>query len=188
MPDRNQIYKNAFKEEGIITIVDGKKPELMVLGDSHGVMWANLLNEISDSLKISRSFYTANGSRPFFNIKNIDQQKGNKVYTQKEKCEYAKSVVKNIEKWKPKIFLIVCRWSNFNDEAKSELSDLLEYLNSKSIKVIMFNQPPVLEFLGDNNASQYLTFLGINPVNGYNYIKTTNNEKQLRLETVTLKI
>lgn len=176
MPDKKEIYKNAFKEEGIITTVDGKKPELMLLGDSHGVMWANLLNEVCDSLKISRSFYTSNASRPFFNIKNIDKQKGNVFYTQKQRIEYAKSVVENIEKWKPKVFIIACKWDIVSEQEKEDLLDLLDYLKSKSIKVILFNQPPILEFMVDNNASQYFTFLGIDPVKGFNYIKTTNNE------------
>ena len=176
MPNRNQIYKKAFKEEGIITMVDQKKPELMLFGDSHGVMWARLLDEICDSLKISRSFYTSNASKPFFDIKNIKIQKGNYHFTQDERCEYAKSVVKNIEKWKPKIFLIACRYDEFNQEDKEKLNDLLDYLNSKSIKVILFNQPPMIDFIGGNNASQYFTFLGINPVKGFNYLKITNNE------------
>ncbi|UPT70105.1 MAG: acyltransferase [Flavobacterium sp. JAD_PAG50586_2] len=177
LPERKQIYKNAFKEQGIITIVGGKKPNLILLGDSHGVMWANLLNEVCDSLKISRSFYTSNASSPFFNIQNIDAQKGNEYYTQKQRVDYAKSVVKNIEIWKPEIFVIACRWDKITDDEKRELLDLLHYLNSKSIKVILFNQPPVLEFMVDYNASQYFTFLGLNPVKGFNYLKIANNEK-----------
>lgn len=174
IPERKEIYKNAFKEEGITTIVDGRPPKLMLLGDSYGVMWANLVNEICDSLKISRSFYTSNGVKPYFNIKNIDNQKGNKFYSRKERIDYARSVVKNIEKWKPEILIIACKWSNSGD--KEELLNLLNYLTSKSIKIVIFNQPPKLEFIGDNNASQYFTYLGINPVKGFHYINTPNNE------------
>jgi peptidoglycan/LPS O-acetylase OafA/YrhL len=177
MPNKKEIYNNAFKEEGIITMVDGRLPELMVLGDSHGVMWAHLLNEICDSLKTSRSFYTSNGSSPFFNFKNLDEQKGNLYYSPKERTEYAKSIIENIEKWNPKVLLIACAWEGLTNENKIEFTDLLDYLNSKPIKVILFNQPPILEFIGNNNASQYFTFLGINPVKGLNYLETTNNEK-----------
>ncbi|HEY6141993.1 MAG TPA: acyltransferase family protein [Flavobacterium sp.] len=177
LPNKNPIHKNAFKEKGIITMVDDRNPKLILLGDSHGVMWANLLNEVCDSLKISRSFYTSNASNPFFNIKNLEAQEGNEYYNPKERIDYAKSIVQNIKKWKPEILVIACRWDGITDNKKREFLDLLHYLHSNEIKVILFNQPPVLEFMVDNNASQYFTFLGINPVKGYNYLKNTNNEK-----------
>jgi peptidoglycan/LPS O-acetylase OafA/YrhL len=175
LPKRKQIYKNAFKQEGIITIENGVNPKLILFGDSHGVMWANVINEICDSLKISRSFYTSTAIKPFFNLQNLDKQEGNKFYTQKERIDYAKSVVKNIKKWKPEIIVIACRWDG--NKCQKQLSIFLNYLKSKSIKVIIFNQPPVLEFMVNNSASQYFTFLGLNPVKGFNYIKITNNEK-----------
>jgi peptidoglycan/LPS O-acetylase OafA/YrhL len=173
------IYKDAFKKEGIITIVDGRQPELMLIGDSHGVMWANLLDKICDSLKISRSFYASSGWTPFFNMKNLDIQEGNPFYTQKERIDYAKSVFRNIEKWNPKFIVIACKWENLitDEKTKEQMLDLLDYLNSKSIKVILFNQPPVIKIIDDNNASQYFTFLGLEPVNGFNYLKIENNEK-----------
>jgi peptidoglycan/LPS O-acetylase OafA/YrhL len=176
MPDQKLIYKNAFKEDGITTITNGKKPELMLLGDSHGVMWAKVLNEICDSLKISRSFYTANGTKPFFNLKDIDSQQGNEYFNPKERSEYAKSVIENIETWKPKVIIIACRWDTITKEEKEACSNLLEYLNSKSVRVILIGQPPMLEFVAENNASQYFTFLGINPKTGFNYLKNTVNE------------
>jgi peptidoglycan/LPS O-acetylase OafA/YrhL len=177
MPNQKAVYKNAFKKNGIITVVDGRKPELMLFGDSHGVMWANVLNEVCDNLKISRSFYTANGTKPFFNIKDIDKQTSNEYFNAKERVEYAKSVLKNIETWKPKVIIIACRWDTITDDEKAEFLNFLNYLNSKSIKVILFSQPPMLEFVAENNASQYFSFLGIEPEKGLYYLATTNNEK-----------
>ena len=172
LPKRLSKYTNAYKEDGIKTIVKSKAPELILFGDSHGAMWGKLINEICDSLTISRSFYTSNAVSPFFNIKNINEQKGNKYYSKEEKINYAKSLIRNIERWNPKIFIIACRWGIRT--YKEDLLNLLDYLKSKSIKVIIFNQPPRLNFIGDNNASQYFTYLGVNPIKGLQFIKTSN--------------
>ncbi len=179
IPEQKPIYKHAYQKEGITTIINGKHPELMVLGDSHGVMWANILNEVCDSLKISRSFYTANGTKPFFDIKNINSQPANDYFNQEERTAYAKSVIKNIDAWKPAVIIIACRWDNITPDEKAQFLNLLDYLNSKPVKVILFCQPPKLEFVAENNAGQYFSFLNINPVRGFRYLESTPNEKTI---------
>lgn len=173
LPKRLPKHATAYKKDGIKTIVDSKLPELILFGDSHGVMWGKIINEICDSLIISRTYYTSNAVDPFFNIKNINDQIKNNYYTKEEKINYAKSLIKNIERWNPKIFIIACKWEDYRN--KKELFDLLDYLKSKSINVIIFDQPPSLKFIGDNNASQYLTYLGFNPINKLQFIKSTKN-------------
>ena len=175
IPKKVSNFKNEFRNSGILKIRNNKNPELILLGDSHGVMWAKLLEEITDSLKISSSFYTSNGTNPLFNFKNINDQEGNSFYSKKERIEYAKSIINNIEKWNPKILMISCRWDGVKDKYREYLIDLLNYLNTKSIKVIILNQPPKLDFMIDNNAAQYLTYLKINPVTGLNSMKITDN-------------
>ncbi|MBI3517777.1 MAG: acyltransferase [Bacteroidetes bacterium] len=53
MPIRPENFSEAYKNEGIITRVNNKEPELILFGDSHGVMWAycsskNKLRKIID--------------------------------------------------------------------------------------------------------------------------------------------
>ena len=174
LPKRQSKHANAYKEGGIKTIIKSKVPELILFGDSHGVMWGKLINDICDSLAISRSCYTSNAVNPFFNLKNINEQEENNYYSKEEKNNYAKSLIQKIEKWKPKIFIIACMWENYAN--KEDLLNLLDYLKSKSIKVIIFNQPPRLDFIGDNNASQYFTYLGFHPTKDLQLIKTPNNK------------
>ncbi len=82
----------------------------MLLGDSHGAMWAKLLNEISDELNVTISCYTSNGNRPFFNINDLNSQDKTKSFSKVQRTEYAKSIVENIEKWSPEVVIIVTRW------------------------------------------------------------------------------
>ena len=181
-PNRLAQFSDAYKNEGIITKINNKSPEIMLLGDSHGVMWAKLFDEISDELQLSRTIYTSNASKPFFNIDSLETQKENRYYTKVQRVGYAKSIIKNIEVWKPKLFVIACRWEGLNDKDKESLNQLLLFLERKNIKVLLLTQPPRFSFMENKNACQYLTYLEINSVSGFNLINksekdntTTNN-------------
>jgi peptidoglycan/LPS O-acetylase OafA/YrhL len=168
--DRLQKFDDAYKKEGIITNKENGTPKIMLIGDSHGVMWAKLLNEISENLGVTLSCYTSNGSNPFFNIGNITSQNENKYYTQIQRIDYAKSIIINIEKWKPKLVILVCRWS-----MEDEHNALISYLEKRNINVLLFTQPPVLNFMENKNAAQYFTYLGLKPIFGYNLIEVNNS-------------
>jgi peptidoglycan/LPS O-acetylase OafA/YrhL len=155
-------FDNAYKEEGITHRIENKNPELLLIGDSHGFVFARLLDEISTELKVSNSFYTFIGAKPFFNIKEIDLQESNSFFTVKQKQEYAQSILSNINKWLPKVVIICCRWENITEKEKMYFQQLLELLEDKKIKVLLFTQPPLLDF-GNKNVRQYITYLGISP-------------------------
>ena len=171
-PLRLPQFSDSYKKEGIITNKKNGTPKIILLGDSHGVMWAKLLNEISDELSVTLSCYTSNASNPFFNIENINSQDGNKYYTKNERIDYAKSIIENIEKWKPEIVVLACRWDHLNE--KKQINELLLFLEKRNIKVLLFTQPPILNFMKNKNANQYFTYLGLNPIEGYNVVEVSN--------------
>lgn len=174
-PIRHPEFTDAYKKEGIITNKKNGTPKIILIGDSHGVMWGKLLDEISDELNVTLSCYTSNASKPFFNMDNINLQDENKYYTKNQRIEYAKSIVRNIEKWKPKVVVLACRWDNLDEKTKKQLDDLLFYIEKRNVHVLLFTQPPVLNFMGDKNAGQYFTYLGIQPNNGYNFLEMNNS-------------
>ena len=174
IPSRLQIYQDSYKEEGIITNRKSGSPKIILIGDSHGVMWAKLLNEISDELNVSLSCYTSNASNPFFNIEDINSQDENNYYTKFQRVKYAKSIIENINNWKPKLVVLACRWEKFNEINKKQFNEFLSFLKTRNINVLLLNQPPVLNFMPDKNSAQYFTYLGLNPADGYNLVKTEN--------------
>lgn len=171
-PLRLSQFGDAYKKEGIITNKKNGTPKIILIGDSHGVMWAKLLNEISDDLNVTLSCYTSNASKPFFNIQNVNSQDANKFYTRTQRIEYAKSITENIEKWKPKIIVLACRWDELVE--KKQFNDLLLFLEKTNSKVLLFTQPPVLNFMENKNSNQYFTYLGLNPIKGYNSVEVSN--------------
>jgi len=176
LPTRLAENKDAYKKQGIVQIIDNKNPEIIILGDSHGVVWVNTLLDAIKELEVSSSVYTTNGSKPFINIKNLDDQIGNSFFTKQERIDFAKSIVKNIDTWKVKLVIMSCRWENLSPENKVEFESLIAYLRNRNIKLLAINQPPLLSFMGNNNASQFISYLKINPVKGYNTILVNEDE------------
>lgn len=175
IPKRKQKCNDAYKKEGIIGNEKKGTPKIMLIGDSHGVMWAKLLNEISEDINVSISCYTANGCNPFFNLENINSQSKNELYTKTQRIDYAKSIIKNIEKWKPKLIVLSCCWISQNEETTKYFNELLLYLKKNNIKILLLTQPPVLNFMENKNADQYFTYLKICPKKGYNLIDVVNS-------------
>ena len=176
MPNRPEKFSEAYKNEGLITRVNSKKPELILFGDSHGVMWAKLMDDVSDELELSRTFYTSTASKPFFNLQNINQQPENNCFSSIQRVDYAKSFINNLKEWKPKMVIMACRWEGLIEDDKLNLNNLLLFLGKQNIKVLLLNQPPRLTFMANKNAGQYFTYLGIKPVSGFNYVDLYNNE------------
>lgn len=174
-PMRLSEFTDAYKKEGIITNKKNGTPKIILIGDSHGVMWGKLLDEISDELNVTLSCYTSNASKPFFNMDKINLQDKNKYFTKIQRIEYAKSIVGNIEKWKPKVVVLACRWDCSGEKTKQQLDELLFYLEKRKVHLLLFTQPPVLNFMEDKNAGQYFTYLGIQPNNGYNFLEINNS-------------
>ena len=67
---------------------------------------------------------------------------------------------------------MACRWEYLNK--KKQFNDLLFFLEKRNIKALLFTQPPVLNFMEDKNASQYFTYLGLHPKDGFNLIEVNN--------------
>ncbi|GEP51444.1 hypothetical protein FNO01nite_21160 [Flavobacterium noncentrifugens] len=174
--NRSSADNDAFKKQGILKRINDKNPEILVLGDSHGAMWAKTLEEACGELKISSSVYTTNASKPFFNLHDLDDQASNEFFTKKERIDFAKSIVSNIHKWKIKMVVISCRWEALSDDNRSEFENLMVYLKDKNIKMLVINQPPRISIVNNLNVSQYVSYLKIDPKNGFHTISLSQDK------------
>lgn len=166
-PERDSTFARSFSKNGILISENSANPEIMVLGDSHGAMWAKVIDEIGSNVEVSRSFYTSVGNQPFFKLPLESKQKRTKGFNSGERDLYAKSFVENLNKWSPSILIISCRWTAINDENSENLEELIKLTLMKKVNVILINQPPYIDKIGNNNSAQYLSYLGYKP-NGQN--------------------
>lgn len=182
-PDRLDRFSHAYKENGIVLHEELGTPKTMLIGDSHGVMWAKMLDEICQKNGSALSVYTSNGSDPFFDVQKVNDQSENKYFSQAQRVQYAQSILRNIDKWQPKVIVLVCRWSN-NYYPSHQFLSMME---KKNIKVLIFTQPPIINYMVNKNASQYLTYLGFSPNQQFHEIELDNrnvkkgNEKILSI-------
>lgn len=170
----DRINANAYASGGIKKLYGRKTPDIVVFGDSHSLMWAKILDEIAKELSTSISFYSADGTPTFFSIPPVQEAKGTQFFSANEKYLFDNARLKSLAEWKPKVVVIVSSWGGQN---KKNMSDLIRYIGSIGSKVLLIEQPPVL-FFGDKNAPQYLSYLGMSPINGSKqYIDHVNSAR-----------
>ena len=179
-PDRPVEFREAYKTSGITSgdHTNGS-PRMMLFGDSHGGMWAKLIEDISKDLNRSLSIYTSNGTKPFFHLDEIESQTAINGFTKKERTEYAKSVLSLIDHSDLEMVVIACRWETMSSLDWVRFDDLLKLLESQEIEVLVINQPPVLDFIVNQSANQYFSYLGFAPKRGFNVAKVMNPEPVL---------
>ena len=56
VPNRNSIEKNIYSSGGIFRKYGGPKPEVMVLGDSHALMWSPVIDDVAKYLRLFAQF------------------------------------------------------------------------------------------------------------------------------------
>jgi hypothetical protein len=155
----NSVDYYAFAKGGVIKAYNTDTPEVVILGDSHALMWTSVLDEIFQELGVTASFYAANATRPFFDIP-IEKTRGNEYFSRDEKYIFDRARYDNLEKWKPKLVIVVARWSAVKDF--QETKDLIHHLREIGASIVLIEQPPEL-FFGDRDTPQYLSHLGFSP-------------------------
>jgi peptidoglycan/LPS O-acetylase OafA/YrhL len=170
-PKPEFIQADLYEKGGSLRMYGGKTPEVIVFGDSHALMWAPVLNDIFKELKVSVSFYAANGTPTFFNIP-VSRKKNTQFFSTDEKFIFDKKRLYFLHKWKPKLVIIAARWSEYSVE---DARDLMGEINKVGAHVLLLEDPPVLYF-GDKNTPQYLSYLNIKP-NNKQYVRVSNIDK-----------
>jgi hypothetical protein len=160
IPRREPGYENAFKNGGIIKNFGASAdPQVVVLGDSHAGMWAGTIEDICKELKLTVSFYSSAGVSPFINLPLVKGPSRSEHFTEEQMYEFDQARLNFIQKWKPQLVILICRWANYKME---DTTALLEFLAKNTKNILLIGSPPTLK-IGDLNASQYLCFRRVWP-------------------------
>ena len=151
--------EEAFANEGIVNDYGSTNPEIMILGDSHGLMWAGVIDEIAAELQTSICHFSMAGVTPFIEFPIAqDQQLHISADT---KYRFDVSRVRLITEWRP-LIILVTRWSDLRPENIAAARSFLNWLGDQGLSVILLGQPPELYF-GDKNAPEYFAYLNLIP-------------------------
>ena len=156
---KREASRDAYKKGGIIVGESSSSPRIVVLGDSHGVMWSDAIRSVATKLKIKTSFISMNAESPFCNLP-LSIGQGGRYLTPEEKFAYDESRIDLIQEWNPDLVILCCRWSVVRE---AETEALLEFLDEHSARVLLMEQPPELREIANRSALQYLWYRGIRP-------------------------
>lgn len=156
---KREASADSYLNGGIIVGEGDSSPKIVVLGDSHGVMWSDAIRSATQKLGIKTSFISMIGVSPFVQLPLSRKQEVRYLASEK-KFAYDKSRMDLIEAWKPELVIVCVRW---DAKRAAQTTDLLRFLEKHSVKVLLMEQPPVLENIGDRNTLQYIVFRGMKP-------------------------
>ena len=156
--DTSMYSPTAYRDGGIIVGDKNRSPSIVVLGDSHGCMWSDVIATVAKRLRLTASMYCMDGVSPFVKLPISTDQKAYRL-TSQQKSEFDRSRLQSIASWNPRVVIIAVAWNRYQD---TDTVDLLNFLEQHDINVLLLEQPPVLE-IGDRNLMQHLSFLGIEP-------------------------
>ncbi len=174
VPKRDSAL-DAYRNGGIIIgNQDNTNPRIVVLGDSHGAMWADTIRSVAEEIELKVSIITMNAVPPFIKLPLSRTQRSIYV-TSEEKYLYDKSRIELIQSWKPDVTILCARWEYVIEANANDLMDLLEQHSSRTL---LMEQPPELAVVGNRNALQYLIFRGFKPEDGRKqYLPIGNTER-----------
>ena len=161
MPMR-EADANAYLSGGIIVGAPESVPEVVVLGDSHGVMWSNLIRGITEELGVTTSFYSMDGVSPFFEVPPSPNQPP-RFLSSEQKARYDEARIRYIQEWRPKLVIVSTRWPLATDEEL--LRSTIDFIGSHAERVMLLGSPPALN-VGNRFAAEQLVYLDIAPEPG----------------------
>ncbi len=175
MPPR-ESPADAFLRGGIIVGDDESPPQVVLLGDSHGVMWSHAIRSVVENLQITTSFYSINGVSPLIQIP-IDRCQRNQFLTSEQKYQYDKARLEFIEQWHPRLVIVSARWGEPMHETAR---DLVAFLSEHADQVLILGQPPEVS-IGSKGMLSHLCYLGVSPVDETAQYKPTSRQEQHEL-------
>lgn len=154
---------DAYRTGGVIIPGRQKTPAVVVLGDSHGLMWSDVIQGIAAEADATLSLWSMAGESPALRFPLADHSGSGRRLSPQERLAYDSSRVRLIEQWKPKLVVVCRRWTV---ERSGGLNELVDFLCRHAENVLLVEQPPEIAELKDRNLLQYVAFLGVKPCDG----------------------
>lgn len=151
------LHSDIHKEGIKFAYSDGRQLDVLVLGDSHGLQWSTVINEIMREMGKNVLFMTADGTPVFFDIPIKENRQKSFMFTSKQLEEFKQARLKVIREKHPKLVVISSYW---REEYINESEDLINEISKTGAKVLLIADPPRFD-IGDRNAPQYLSYLGV---------------------------
>lgn len=157
-------FGRASKDEALrsggLVLGSASTPDIVVFGDSHGVMWCPAIRSIAEKLGVTVSLCCANGVSPFVAVPANRAIWDRNALTLTEKQTLDAGKLRAVQQWKPVVAIVCARWAGYNPaDAETLLPQLSEHVDH----ILLVEQPPMLE-VGNRLVMQWLCYESIYPV------------------------
>jgi hypothetical protein len=154
-PPDQTLPLHAWTSGGIVHTWGDGRPRIVVLGSSHALMYARVIDDVCKDLGLSVAFLSADATPVFFSAHVNDG------FSSAELAESFDIARKRwIAEWMPSAILVIDRWdaypdspSDFQEHFRSFLGEVAPHAS----KVIVFNQVPVLRIGSKENLREFVT-------------------------------
>jgi peptidoglycan/LPS O-acetylase OafA/YrhL len=159
-PERPKEFAGLYATTGIRGTLQAQ-PHVVVIGDSHGAMWAKTLDEIATELDTPVSFFTTVGSYPLFSLPLKEDLDPTSRFTPEQRLAFAQAVTENIKAERTRMIIVSLRWATRDDRSFNDLRQLVDFAVDAGKTVLLVEQVPEID-IGDHNSAQYLAFAARN--------------------------
>lgn len=160
------VSDDAYETGGII-LGTSDVPDVVVFGDSHGLMWCETIRGISEKLGATTSFFCATATPPFPGAQLIDPT----AFTPDQHRRFDNAKKAAVARWKPAVVVLCARWSIYRED---QAADFVAYLAAHAGHVLLVEQPPENE-ADRRSVAQWLCFRKVNPELGRRYYLSQDN-------------
>ncbi len=108
---RDVKYRNAWSEGGILKQHGGSQVDILLLGDSHALMWAPVIEEICQECRYTVLYYAAGGADPLPTIP--PRRHAVKGFTPEEWMTFDSNRMSLIRDRHPRLIMIGGQWHTF---------------------------------------------------------------------------
>lgn len=149
---------DAYREGGVIVGPEAR-PQVVVIGDSHGATWSHAIRGVTEKLGLTASFYSAMGISPFAILPPEPSQSADRSFSAEA---FQRARLKFIASWRPEIVIVGARWSRYEWE---DVVGLIRFLDENAGCTLLLEQPPELA-ITDRSPMQWLAFKKLVPEDG----------------------
>lgn len=157
-PARDVKYTNAYARGGILQRYGGGNVDVLLLGNSHALMWAPVIDEICREGRYTVLFYAAEAVDPFPSLPPRRSALG--AFSPEEWMIFDSNRMSLIRDRHPRLVIIASRWDTYPLGSQltrflEAVSDMNRSRNATSPSEVLFIEDPVELALDGMNAPQF---------------------------------
>ncbi|HBJ84550.1 MAG TPA: hypothetical protein DDZ88_11905 [Verrucomicrobiales bacterium] len=135
--------EDAWRSGGVIHLHGRERPQVVVFGSSHAMMYSRLINSICDERSLSAAFLGVPSTSPFF-----EGSVNTNFPTQREAREFDETRRKWLKEWRPEVLFVIDKWDGRLGDPKLFEAKLRSFLSEVSPlvgRVVFVTQVPVVK-------------------------------------------